>query len=125
MKDRNVLPLVVVLSDGRANVAMDGGKRPGSGKEARNYASIFEDKSMTSVVYRYGTGTSSSCRWPNSFAEAMGARYLKLEDLRADSLADAVRNELPTAAGSADSRRDSLEEDADEMRRLYDSLGRG
>ena len=28
-------------------------------------------------------------------AEAMGAHYLKLEDLHADSLADAVRLELP------------------------------
>jgi magnesium chelatase subunit D len=28
-------------------------------------------------------------------AEAMGAQYLKLEDLRADSLADAVRQRMP------------------------------
>ena len=28
-------------------------------------------------------------------ADAMGAQYLKLEDLRADSLADAVRQRMP------------------------------
>ena len=123
LKDRNVLPLVVVLSDGRANVAMDGGSAQAV-EEARNYASIFEDKSMTSVVIDTELDFIK-LQMAKPFAEAMGARYLKLEDLRADSLADAVRNELPAAAGSADSRRDSLEEDADEMRRLYDSLGRG
>ena len=123
LKDRNVLPLVVVLSDGRANVAMDGGSAQAV-EEARNYASIFEDKSMTSVVIDTELDFIK-LQMAKPFAEAMGARYLKLEDLRADSLADAVRNELPTAAGSADSRRDSLEEDADEMRRLYDNLERG
>ena len=123
LKDRNVLPLVVVLSDGRANVAMDGGSAQAV-EEARNYASIFEDKSMTCVVIDTELDFIK-LQMAKPFAEAMGARYLKLEDLRADSLADAVRNELPAAAGSADSRRDSLEEDADEMRRLYDSLGRG
>ena len=123
LKDRNVLPLVVVLSDGRANVAMDGGSAQAV-EEARNYASIFEDKGMTSVVIDTELDFIK-LQMAKPFAEAMGARYLKLEDLRADSLADAVRNELPTATGSADSRPDSLEEDADEMRRLYDSLGRG
>ena len=92
LKDRNVLPLVVVLSDGRANVALDGGGSAAV-EEAHNYASIFEDKDFTSVVIDTELDFIK-LEMAKPLAEAMGARYLKLEDLRADSLADAVRREL-------------------------------
>ena len=121
LKDRNVLPLVVVLSDGRANVSMDGGSAQAV-EEARGFASIFDDKGMTSVVIDTELDFIK-LQMAKPLAEAMAARYLKLEDLRADSLADAVRNELPSATGGADSTPDSRDGSANEMRRLYDSLG--
>ncbi len=121
LKDRNVLPLVVVLSDGRANVSMDGGSGQAV-EEARGFASIFDDKGMTSVVIDTELDFIK-LQMAKPLAEAMAARYLKLEDLRADSLADAVRNELPSATGGADSTPDSRDGSANEMRRLYDSLG--
>ena len=95
MKDRNVLPLVVVLSDGRANVTLDG-SGSNAVEEARGFASIFEDKHITSVVIDTELDFIK-LQMAQPLAEAMGARYLKLEELRADSLADAVRRELPWA----------------------------
>ena len=93
MKDRNVLPLVVLLSDGRANVALDG-SGANAVEEARGFASIFDDKHITSVVIDTELDFIK-LQMAQPLAEAMGARYLKLEDLRADNLADAVRRELP------------------------------
>ena len=93
MKDRNVLPLVVLLSDGRANVALDG-SGPNAVEEARGFASIFEDKHITSVVIDTELDFIK-LQMAQPLAEAMGARYLKLEELRADNLAEAVRRELP------------------------------
>ena len=121
LKDRNVLPLVVVLSDGRANVSMDGGNTQAV-EEARGFASIFDDKGMTSVVIDTELDFIK-LQMAKPLAEAMAARYLKLEDLRGDSLADAVRNELPSATGGADTSPDTSDGAANEMRRLYDSLG--
>jgi magnesium chelatase subunit D len=100
MKNREVLPLIVLLSDGRANVAMgsatsDG--RPGSRPldEAKAVATLVQQQHIPAAVVdtevdfiRLGLA--------QPIAEAMGAHYLKLEDLQADSLADAVRLQLPT-----------------------------
>lgn len=117
MKDRNVLPLVVLLSDGRANVALDGGGA-NAVDEARGFASIFEDKHITTVVIDTELDFIK-LQMARPLAEAMGARYLKLEDLRADSLADAVRRELPAAGSAADGTGPG---GAEEMRRVYDGL---
>ena len=92
LKDRNTLPLVVLLSDGRANVALDGGGASPV-EEARNYGSIFADRGIASVVIDTELDFIK-LEMARPLAEAMGARYLKLEELRADSLADAVRREL-------------------------------
>ena len=93
MKDRNVLPLVVLLSDGRANVTLDG-SGGNAVEEAKGFASIFEEKHLGSVVIDTELDFIK-LEMARPLAEAMGARYLKLEELRADSLADAVRQELP------------------------------
>jgi magnesium chelatase subunit D len=99
MKDRDVLPLIVLLSDGRANVAMGtaGEGRPKSlpMDEAKAVAALVQQQHIPAAVVdtevdfiRLGLA--------QPIAEAMGAHYLKLEDLQADSLADAVRLQLPT-----------------------------
>ena len=100
MKDRDVLPLIVLLSDGRANVAM-GTSGEGRPKclpmdEAKAVAALVQQQHIPAAVVdtevdfiRLGLA--------QPIAEAMGAHYLKLEDLQADSLADAVRLQLPTA----------------------------
>ena len=101
MKNHDVLPLLVLLSDGRANVAI-GASDPGNPggdslplAEAKAVGALVKQQRINSVVVdteadfiRMGLA--------KPIAEAMGAHYLKLEDLHADSLADAVRLELPT-----------------------------
>ena len=108
-KDRNVLPLLVVLSDGRANVAMGSGEgnsgssdSPSSGlplAEARAMAAAIREQKISAVVIdtetdflRLGLATT--------IAEEMGAPCLKLEELHADGLADAVRLQVATTETS-------------------------
>ena len=108
-KDRNVLPLLVVLSDGRANVAMGSGDSaspansgPSEGRtalpiaEARAVAAAIREQKVSSVVIDTETdflrlGLAAPV------AEAMGAPCIKLEELHSDALADAVRMQLPSA----------------------------
>ncbi len=102
-KDRNVLPLLVVLSDGRANVAMGSGEPTpgpaapaGSGlplAEARAMAAAIREQKISAVVIDTETdflrlGLAAT------IAEEMGAPCLKLEELHADGLADAVRLQM-------------------------------
>ena len=91
IKDRDVLPLVVLLSDGRGNVAL-GQDSPLD--EAYAAAGIIGDDKIPSVVVDTESGFIR-LGMVQPVAEAMGAQYLKLEDLRADNLAEAVRSRLP------------------------------
>mgnify|MGYP000666307046 FL=1 len=91
IKDRDVLPLVVLLSDGRGNVAL-GQDSPLD--EAYAAAGIIGDDKIPSVVVDTESGFIR-LGMVQPVAEAMGAQYLKLEDLRADNLAEAVRQQMP------------------------------
>ncbi len=91
IKDRDVLPRLVLLSDGRGNVAL-GPDSPLD--EAYAAAGIIGDDKIPSVVVDTESGYIR-LGMVQPVAEAMGAQYLKLEDLRADSLADAVRQRMP------------------------------
>ncbi len=91
LKDRNLVPLVVLLSDGRANLPLDGGAASPV-EEAQGIASVFKDKDLTCVVIDTELDFIK-LQLARPLAEAMGARYLTLEELRADSLVDAVRRE--------------------------------
>jgi magnesium chelatase subunit D len=91
IKDRDVLPLLVLLSDGRGNVAL-GQDSPLD--EAYSAAGIIGDDKVPSVVVDTESGFIR-LGMVQPVAEAMGAQYLKLEDLRADSLAEAVRMQMP------------------------------
>ena len=98
-KDRNVLPLLVVLSDGRANVAMaDNSPGPtGAGSlpldEARAMAAAVKEQRISTVVIDTETDFLR-LGLAGTIAEAMGAQCIKLEELHSDALADAVRIQL-------------------------------
>ena len=105
-KDRNVLPLLVVLSDGRANVSMGSDESPaGSSQpsgvatavaEARAIAAAIKGQRITSVVIDTETDfLRLSLAVP--VAEAMGAPCIKLEELHSDALADTVRMQMTTS----------------------------
>ncbi|CAI8018432.1 Uncharacterized protein Rv2850c [Geodia barretti] len=75
LKDRDVLPLLVLMSDGRANVTL-------AGDQSSNVLNLPDEDFIKLELAR-------------NIADAMSARYIKLDDLAAQSLADAVRSELP------------------------------
>jgi len=91
IKDRDVLPLLVLLSDGRGNVAQ-GSDSPLD--EASGAAGIIGGDKIPSVVVDTESGFIK-LGMVQPVAEAMGAQYLKLEDLRSDNLAEAVRLNMP------------------------------
>ena len=102
-KDRNVLPLLVVLSDGRANVAM-GASDAGAGQptgtslpiaEARAMAAAIREQHISAVVVDTETDFLR-LGLAEPVAEAMGAPCIKLEELHSDTLADTVRMQLPS-----------------------------
>ncbi|MEK7814875.1 MAG: VWA domain-containing protein, partial [Chloroflexota bacterium] len=107
MKDRGVLPLLVLLSDGRANVTMGGDPPPSPGTgaaispevEAEAIGSLIREKRIPSIVIDTELGFLKLGR-VRPIAEALGAHYLKLDELRGDSLAQAVRLELPSIDGA-------------------------
>ena len=91
IKDRDFLPLVVLLSDGRGNVS----RGPDSPlDEASVAAGIIGEGKIPSVVVDTESGFIR-LGMIQPIATAMGAQYLKLEDLRADNLAEAVRLKMP------------------------------
>ena len=102
MKDRDVLPLLVLLSDGRANVGLEqtagaaatGTDTPAS--EARGIASLFKEHRIPSVFIDTELDYIQ-LGMARPIAEAMGAQYLKLDELRAEGLAQAVRLQLPAS----------------------------
>ena len=102
-KDRNVLPLLVVLSDGRANVAMgsagaSAGQSAGTSlpiAEARAMAAAIREQRIPAVVVDTETDFLR-LGLAGPIAEAMGAPCIKLEELHSDALADTVRMQLPS-----------------------------
>jgi len=131
LKDRDTLPLLVLLSDGRANVSLDTGA-PSSAKvtganatsanatsanatmEARSFAGLFQEKRISAVVVDTELGFIK-LGLAQSIADSMGAHYIKLDELRADRLADAVRQQLPTG--------DQSELTPDEVQSMVRRLG--
>ena len=104
-KDRNVLPFLVVLSDGRANVAMGSSETfsAPSGQErvsqpiaeARAIAAAIKEQKVSSLVVDTETDFLR-LGLAEPIAEAMGAPCIKLEELHSDSLAETVRMQLPS-----------------------------
>ncbi len=103
LKDRDVLPLLVLLSDGRANITLAGEQsshylKPSD--EVGNLAELMADAKIPAVVVDTEQDFIK-LELAKGIADAMSARYIKLDDLAAQSLADAVRQQLPGPAGEA------------------------
>ena len=126
LKDRNVLPLLVVLSDGRANVAM-GSEDPPAGSsqpsgaatavaEARAVAAAIKEQRISSVVIDTETDFLR-LGLAEPVAEAMGAPCIKLEELHSNALADMVRMQMTTS--------ESAPLTPDEIQRLLERIKLG
>lgn len=112
LKDRDVVPLVILLSDGRANVPLgwtegQGGPLPGIGigeegpasADAKRMAAVFNEQRIHSVVVDTEVGVLKF-GMAKPIAAAMGAQYIQLDDLGADNLAHTVRLRLPSLGQS-------------------------
>lgn len=91
LRDPDTCPFMVLISDGRANVSMNG--EPPL-QETKTIASMFRKEHIQSAVI----DTESSIikfGFAHEISSALGARYLALEDLRADSIIEAVRTSAP------------------------------
>ena len=97
LKDRDVLPLLVLLSDGRANVSLANDQLTqlaSADPEVQGLAQTIADAKIPAVVVDTEQDFIKLAL-AQGIADSMSARYIKLEDLAAESLADAVRRELP------------------------------
>lgn len=84
-------PAIVLLTDGRANVARSGeGGRARAGAEALQAARALRAAGLPALVVDTGTRGDEA----RSIADAMGARYLKLPRAEAGQLSAAVRAAL-------------------------------
>lgn len=90
-KDENIYPLLVLISDGKANVSM-GEKKPM--EEAREMALRFKEEGIRSLVIDVEKNSFISFGLAKDLADAMGAKYYKLEDLQADNIVGAVQEAL-------------------------------
>lgn len=85
-------PTVVVLTDGRANIARDGGQgRPRAEEDAMNAARQIRAAGVNAILVDISPRPGAS---GESFAREMGARYLPLPHADAAVLSRAVRDSL-------------------------------
>jgi magnesium chelatase subunit D len=88
-KDPNISPLLIIISDGKGNVSMADGKPLA---EARRAAEIIRDeeriKTLVVDVEKTGFLAFGLAR---ELAVALGAEYYKIDDLKADTLVQAVK----------------------------------
>jgi len=81
-------PLLVLLSDGKANVALTDGNDPW--QESLRFAELLAERGVPALVLDTETGYLRLGR-ARQLAQALGAEYLTLEELSAENLALTVR----------------------------------
>ncbi|MDD5143631.1 putative cobaltochelatase [Methanoregula sp.] len=87
MINRHTIPRLILISDGKANVSL------GSGSpldDANEVAARIKDAGISSLVIDSEKGYIAF-GLAQTLSQEMGAKYLKLEDLQADQIADVVK----------------------------------
>jgi magnesium chelatase subunit D len=86
---RGDVPLMVVLTDGKANIALDGSAgRARAGDDALAMARLLRRESIRALLVDFSPRAQPEAQ---RLAEALGARYLPLPRAQASRVADAVR----------------------------------
>ncbi|SHJ50735.1 protoporphyrin IX magnesium-chelatase [Desulfatibacillum alkenivorans DSM 16219] len=91
VRDPSMRPIVLFITDGKANVGLNGGKPVPEAMELAERLSLDERVHYVVVdtesrgLVRFGLA--------GRLAENLGARYFQVEDLRAEQLVDITRNE--------------------------------
>jgi magnesium chelatase subunit D len=91
-KDPATFPVLVLVSDGRANVASFGGKPLAEAMEVAD--AVREDGRIRAVVVDVEKPGLVSFGLAGELAARMGARCYKVEELRADTLVRVLREEI-------------------------------
>ena len=92
MKDQDIVPLVVLLSDGRANVDLAPDVK--GQEDTSPITSVFKEKHISSVVIDTETGFLK-LQMAKTIADGMGAQYIRLDDIGSSAIADTVRSYIP------------------------------
>lgn len=87
MINQHTIPRLILISDGKANVSMGSGSPMDDAKEV---AAHIRDSGISSIVIDSEKGFIAF-GLAQILSEEMGAKYLKLEDLQADRIADVVK----------------------------------
>jgi magnesium chelatase subunit D len=91
-KDPYIYPLLILISDGKANVSQYGGK-PVS--EAMDVAEeIKNDNRVNTAVVDVEKSGLISFGLAHQLSVQMGARYFRIEDLKSDTLVEVLREDL-------------------------------
>jgi magnesium chelatase subunit D len=91
----NMPPLLVLLSDGKANVVLNDGGDPW--QETLKFAELLADRGIPALVLDTETGYLRLGR-ARQLANTLGAEYLTLEDLSAENLALTIRGCIRTGS---------------------------
>lgn len=87
MINHHTIPRMILISDGKGNVGMGSGSPM---DDAREVAGHIRDAGISSFVIDSENGYISF-GLAHSLSEDLGAKYLKLEDLQAEQIADVVK----------------------------------
>lgn len=103
-KDRQVRPLVIVITDGRGNVGLAGTPSRQAPAQAVGLARQLARRALADwVVIDPNPTRSTTMRPAAALAAALGAHYLTVSELRASTLVDVARSDRQTF-----SRKDQL-----------------
>jgi len=86
-KNKSTIPRMILISDGKGNVSLGSGSPM---EDAKNIAIHIREAGISSFVID-SEQSFISFNLARSISDDLGARYLKLEDLRAEHLAEVVR----------------------------------
>ncbi len=91
-KDPHIYPLLILVSDGKANVSQYGGKPLSEAMEMAE--EIKNDTRVNTAVVDVEKPGLISFGLARQLSLQMGARYFKIEDLKADTLVEVLREDL-------------------------------
>lgn len=93
IKDANAgfEPVMVILTDGRGNVGLDGGKQ--TSEDVTKISKLFEDSRIRTLVVDTETGFLRFGR-ARELSMVLGSEYMVLEDLNAERLSQSVRSAM-------------------------------
>lgn len=89
-RDADVIPWLIVVTDGRANVGLNGGL---GSEDARAVAVRIRTAKVHTIVLDSGSGPHSSSG-AREIARAAGGEFVRLQSIEGPALADAVRARL-------------------------------